>query len=108
MSELAFFIAGLAAAYCGFALVALAMAKHWRQAMGPGVDERAGPQPRAVVTLRAMGSALFGVSLVSMIYGNGRGFGVLLWVLSLSVSAYCVVATLALKPYWLRPIARLC
>jgi hypothetical protein len=108
MSELAFFVAALAAAYCGFALLALAMAKHWRQAMGPGVDERAAPQPRAVLTLRATGSALFVVSLAAMIYGNGPGFGVILWVLSLSVSAYGVVATLALKPYWLRPIACLC
>lgn len=108
MLELAFFAAALAAVYCGFALLALAMARHWRQAMGPGVAESAGPRSRAVVTLRAVAAVMIVVGLVLMIYRNGPGFGVILWVLSLSIGAYCVVATLALKPSWLRPIARLC
>lgn len=108
MSELLCFIAGLAAAYGGFALLALAMARHWRQAMGAHAGGREACPARAVVTLRTCGLVMIVLSLVLMVYGNGPGFGAILWVLSLSVGAYCVVATLALKPSWLRPIASLC
>ena len=108
MPELVGFMAALAAVYCGFALMALAMTRHWRQAMGTQAAERQTPRSRAALTLRICGVALIVMSLILLTRGSGPGFGTLLWILSLSIGGYSVVATLALRPAWLRPIARRC
>jgi hypothetical protein len=108
MPELIAFLTGFVAAFQGLACFALAIGRHWREAMSSGPGEREAPRPRAVLVLRASGIGMIAVSLALMVWGHGPGFGFLLWLLTLCLAGYSVVALLALKPALLRPIARLC
>ena len=108
MREVGSFLAALLAAYLGFGLIAVAMSRHWRQAMGPAAAVETGPAAHASVGLRVTGGVMLGASLAFVLYGSGPSFGAVLWVILLSLSAYSVVATLTFRPAWLRPLARLC
>jgi len=104
MRDIGLFLAAFLAAYVGFACLALAMVRHWREALGQDAGNSA-PGKTAVVTLRVLGVAALGVSLWLSIYGNGPSFGGTLWSVLISLGALAVVATLTWRPAWLRPMA---
>jgi len=93
-------LALLAAAYAGFALLALSQAQHWRTVVG------AAPLARSrVLSLRAIGGALIALSLILSLLRDGPSFGSLLWATVISLAALAVAFTLAWRPQMLRPLA---
>jgi hypothetical protein len=91
------------ACYVGFASLALSQDRHWHLVEGG----RHCP-PFLVVPLRAGGLAFLLLALVLALLRDGASFGSLLWATMISVTALAVVATLAWRARWLRPLARLC
>ena len=89
-------LAGLMAAWLGFALLALSQERHlsrfYQSNSHPVLSRRA---------QRAIGFIAIGVSLVCCIAGQGASFGSLLWVLSLSATAMATALTLTWRPHWL-------
>lgn len=87
--------------YFGFALLALSQDRHWL---------RAGGEPtcpaRLVTPLRGAGYGLLLAAWGLAMLRDGPSFGTLLWVTMLTVAALGVVATLAWRAAWLRPIVR--
>jgi len=94
-------LALLAAAYAGFALLALSQARHWRAVVG----DAALPRSRVLV-LRTLGAALIALSLLLAFTRDGPSFGSLLWGTAISLAALGVALTLAWHPRWLRVFAR--
>jgi len=87
---------GVAAAFVGFALIALSMPRHWQQVV-------ASPQPvRARRSGRALGSGLLAAALALCVLFDGWSFGLILWVTTLSAAAILVAFVLAWRPHWLR------
>ncbi|PWC35916.1 DUF3325 domain-containing protein [Azospirillum sp. TSO35-2] len=83
-------LAGFVLAYLGFAAVALTLERHWRDL----IDRRRGPLRRTVVRLRLSGTVCAVAALVVAIQRDGAAFGVLLWLLLLTVGALAVAATI--------------
>lgn len=92
-----------AACYLGFALLALSQDRHWHQ-----VDGARHCPPRLLIPLRTAGFTCLLLALVLALQRDGAGFGTLLWGTMVSIGAFAVVATLAWRPRWLRPLARFC
>jgi len=93
-------LALFAAAYAGFALLALSQARHWRTVVG------AAALPRSrVLLLRTLGGALIALSLLLALMRDGASFGSLLWATAISLAALAVAFTLAWRPRLLRPLA---
>jgi len=90
-------LALFAAAYAGFALLALSQARHWRTVVG----DAALPRSRVPV-LRAIGGALIALSLLLAFTRDGPSFGSLLWATAISLAALAVAFTLAWRPRLLR------
>jgi len=88
-----------AAAYCGFALLALSQARHWKRVMNAGVCPK-----RIVWALRACGYGLLGVCFVLALLRDGASFGSLVWATAISVGAVAVAFTLTWRPAWFRAI----
>ncbi len=101
--ETVLLVATATACYFGFALLALSQDRHWHQ-----VDGARSCPPRLVLPLRTAGFACLLLALVLALHRDGGSFGSLLWGTLISVCAFAVVATLAWRPRWLRPLARLC
>lgn len=102
MHEVLLLTAAAIACYVAFAMLALAMKRHWLEVTGaPKIA------PGLSVFLRVLATALLLASLYAAIVANGPSFGSTLWVFLLSVAALGVVATLTWKPVWLRPLALL-
>ena len=87
--------------YLGFALLALSQDRHWSRAGGEQTCPR-----RLVTPLRAAGYGLRLAALGLALLRDGPSFGTLLWATMLTVAALAVVATLAWRAAWLRPIVR--
>jgi hypothetical protein len=96
-------VAILAAAYLGFALLALSQDRHWLHLSGA----RHCP-PRIARILRVAGCALLVAGLGLALFRDGAGFGSLVWATTLTVGAFAVVCTLTWRPHWLRPLALAC
>jgi len=91
----------LGACYLGFALLALAQARHWAR-----VTAHARPPGRLRVRLlQGAGSTALAGSLLLALLRDGASFGALLWVTALSVAATAVAFTLTWRARWLRPLA---
>jgi len=93
-------LALLAAAYAGFALLALSQARHWRAVVGAAALPR-----RRVLVLRSIGGVLIALSLMLSLLRDGASFGSLLWATAISLAALAVAFTLAWRPRLLRPLA---
>jgi len=93
-------LALLAAAYAGFALLALSQAQHWRTVTGAAALPR-----RRMRGLRTIGAALIALSLLLSLLRDGPSFGSLLWATVISLAALGVAFTLAWRPGLLRPLA---
>jgi len=90
-----------AAAYAGFALLALSQARHWRAVVGDAALPR-----KQVLVLRTLGGALIALSLLLALMRDGPSFGSLLWATAISLAPLGVAFTLAWQPRWLRVFAR--
>jgi hypothetical protein len=101
MAEVWYFAAALAASCLGFCCLAMSMARHWQDITG----EQAGPHPASA--LRAVGYSTLAASLVLLWLLDGPGFGSVLWVLMLTVTAAAVAFVLTWRPTWLRALARM-
>jgi hypothetical protein len=75
----------------GLTAIALAMEVHWQQLKGPGAT----PPRRAVLGLRAFGAALLAAALALCLRADHASMAVLVWVMSLGVSALVVAFALA-------------
>lgn len=87
--------------YLGFALLALSQDRHWSRAGGKQTCPA-----RLIMPLRAGGYGLLLAALGLALLRDGPSFGALLWATMLTISALGVVATLAWRAAWLRPIVR--
>ncbi|WP_428669667.1 DUF3325 domain-containing protein [Reyranella sp.] len=87
--------------YFGFALLALSQDRHWLRAGGKQTCPA-----RLAMPMRAAGYGLLLAALGLALLRDGPSFGSLLWVAMLTIAALCVVATLAWRAAWLRPVVR--
>lgn len=76
----------------GFVLLALGQQRHWHAVIGEH-DLTSGVK----FCLRMAAAAFLSGSFFLALIRDGAGFGTLLWVNGLSVSAFAVVATIALR-----------
>jgi len=96
MREAFLLLALFALAFSGFALLASSQKKHWQRITGrKGMP----PSPRA---RRLFGGLFYLAALACALLRDGPSFGSILWVLTLSVSAFAVAMVLAGRPAWLR------
>ena len=86
--------------YVAFSCLALRQTRHWQAVAGA----KAGPSP-ARWLLGILGVLLLVASFVLSLAHEGTSYGILLWVTSLTMTAFGVVATLAFRPRFLRPVA---
>lgn len=86
-------LAVFAVAYTAFALLALGQARHAEAVAGAGARPR--PWLAGMLLATALGLA---------VWGEGWGFGLLLWATLVTIAATAVVATLTWRPHWLRPL----
>jgi len=93
MSEVVLLFGVFGAAFAGFACFALSQKPHWRKVMGTNA-----PRPGRTKLLRLAGSGGLALSLACAVVRDGPSFGLILWVLALSVSAFALAMMLA----WLR------
>lgn len=97
--EAALMLVGVAAAaYLGFALLALSQDRHWHHLGGARHCPR-----RTRIGLRVAGCALLATSLALALLRDGPSFGSLLWVTTLSVCGFAVACTLTLAGHKLLP-----
>lgn len=90
-------LVAFAAAYFGFACLALAMDRNWEQVFGQRV-ERSPYRGR----LLAIGWPLLALAYALCWLRDGASFGSLLWVVLIGAAAMAVAQTLAWRPRWLR------
>lgn len=100
MADALLLLSAFAAAYLGFAMLALSQVRHWTSV--------AGSEPQGRVRLighRIAGGAMIALSLAMALLRDGPSFGSLLWATAISIAALAVAFTLAWRPGLLRPIA---
>ena len=102
MPEMLLLLAVFAAAYLGFAALAMSQDRHWHHLGGSRHCPR-----RTSIVLRVVGWALLLAALLLALVRDGAAFGSLLWITVITVGALLVVATLSWRARWLRPAARL-
>ena len=102
MPETMLLLAIFAAAYLGFAALAISQDRHWHHLGGARHCPR-----RTCMVLRGTGWALLLTALVLALVRDGASFGSLLWATAITIGALSVVATLSWRARWLRPAARL-
>lgn len=98
MLEALLVIALLALHLSGLACLALAQDKHWQRLRIPRA-----PSSRTVF----IGWAGLASSLALAWVDQGAAFGSLIWILLLPLNGYALALTLAWRPQWVRPLARL-
>lgn len=98
MLELLLSTSLLALHLLGLACLGLAQDKHW-QALHVQGQRPSGIAP--------MGWASLASSLLLAWIYQGPAFGSLIWLLLMPPSGYVLALTLAWRPQWLRPLARL-
>jgi len=101
MSDTLLLLGVFAAAYAGFALLALSQGRHWTSAVSTALQCRV-----QIVVLRTVGGAMIAFSLGLALMRDGPTFGALLWATAISLAALAVAFTLAWRPGLLRPLAR--
>lgn len=99
MLEVIWLVLAALASYTGFACLALCLPRHWRSVSGAAL-----PAARAR-RLRAPGYALLVAGVACAVLRDGAGFGAVLAVMVLIMSAWAVSFTLTWRPHWLRPLA---
>ena len=100
MSDLTcLYAAGLAAAYLGWASLALSQEKYSLAVAITAINRP--------VKVRWLGACLLLLSLVASWTTDGASFGTLLGVIQLSASAILLSLTLAWRPHWLQSWGRL-
>ena len=90
----------LAAAYLGFALLALTQARPWQR-----LGHAEPPTGIRRLTLRTLGGLALVLSLILCLVRDGPSFGALLWATAISIAAAAVAFTLTWHPAQLRPLA---
>lgn len=98
MLELLLSISLLVLHLLGLTCLGLAQDKHWQALHVQG-------QRRSWIALLGWGS-LASSLLLAWVY-QGAAFGSLIWLLLLPPGGYALALTLAWRPQWLRPLARL-
>jgi len=99
MREALLLLALFGLAFSGFALFAASQKKHWQR-----ITEREGTPSRPRMR-RLLGGLSCLAALACALLRDGPSFGAILWVLTLSVSAFAVAMVLAGRPAWLRLLA---
>lgn len=97
MADSALLAASFLCAVCGMAWLALAMPAHWSQ-----VRSRAAYGPAVGRRLRSSGACALALSLVACCVADHPSVAALVWVMTLSASAFTVAMALAYRPRWLR------
>jgi hypothetical protein len=100
MREAAMLTMIFGASYVAFGCLALAQAPHWR-----AVAEAKDCPSMTRWLLRISGALFLAASLTLSLAHEGPSYGLLLWTTSLTITAFCVVATLAFRPRSLRFLA---
>jgi hypothetical protein len=100
MRDALFLLVAFAATYLAFACFALAQRRHWQAVTGSAECSRACRR-----ILKVAGVAGLAAGLAVILWREGLGYGVLLWTTQLTAAACCVVATLSLRPWLLKPLA---
>ena len=90
------------ASYVAFSCFALAQAPHWR-----AVAEAKDCPSVTRWLLRISGVLFLAAGLVLSLAHEGPSYGLLLWTTGLTITAFCVVVTLAFRPRFLGPLARI-
>jgi hypothetical protein len=88
-------VAALLTCFCGMAWLAIALPTHWQQVRG------AARPASSVRMLRLAGATALLVSLLTSLGVEHPSMAALVWVMSLSASAWAVALTLAWRPRWL-------
>ncbi|MBT0960824.1 DUF3325 family protein [Denitromonas iodatirespirans] len=96
----ALLLAACLAGYAGFGLLAVSMARHWRELAGD-----AALPPARCRALRRVGALAIAGSFALVLWRDGGGFGSLLGILLLSACATAVAFTLSARPRWLTGFA---
>jgi hypothetical protein len=102
MREAAMLTMIFGASYVAFSCFALGQAPHWR-----AVIEAKDCSSMTRWLLRISGVLFLIASLILSLAHEGPSYGILLWTTSLTMTALCVVATLAFRPRSLRLLARI-
>lgn len=92
---------GYGATVLGFAWLALALDSHWEQVRGSEP-----PSAGARRLLQGLGSLALLVSLIACLRADHASMAALLWIMLLAAGALTVAMTLAWRPRWLKPLAR--
>jgi hypothetical protein len=100
MRDALFSFAAFAVTYIALACLALAQRRHWQAVRGAADCPRSGRR-----VLKIGGAAGLATGFAIIVWREGADYGALLWVTQLSAAAFCVVATLSLKPRLLKPLA---
>jgi hypothetical protein len=100
MREAAMLAMIFGASYVAFSCLALGQAPHWR-----AVVEAKDCSSMTRWLLRISGVLFLAASLILSLAHEGLSYGLLLWTTSLTMTAFCVVATLAFRPRFLRLLA---
>jgi hypothetical protein len=87
--------------YTGFAMLAVSQVGNWVAVGGGAPISRQG-----MMAVRCAGWALLAAGLPAAVREHGSAFGTVLWIVSLSFSAFAVAMTLTWKAAWLRPLTR--
>ena len=98
MLDLLLVVSLLALHLLGLACLALAQDKHWKALSA---------YPRRQAWVAPMGWGGLALSLLLAWAYQGAAFGSLIWLLVLPPSGLVLAFTLARRPQWLRPLARL-
>lgn len=100
MLDVALVLLAFAAAYVGFASLALRQAPHWAAVSRARRGARPAAARRAVHLYR--GAAGLVLSFACTCVAEGWSFGVPLWVSMLAATGAGVTFTLTWRPHWLR------
>lgn len=91
--------------YMALAMIALMQERHWMSVMSRHVAQYSAPEGRR----RWQRCAVLGITagLMLCVAAHGPGFGIILWLLLLTLGALAVTFTLAWQPQRLRRLAKL-
>ena len=100
MRDAFFLFVAFAVTYLAFACFALAQRQHWQAVTNAADCSRSGKR-----ALKIFGGVGLAAALAIILWREGPNYGALLWVTQLPAAAFCVVATLSVKPRLLKPLA---
>jgi Protein of unknown function (DUF3325) len=100
MRDAFFLLVAFGVTYLAFACLALAQRQHWQAVTGATDCSLSGKR-----MLKTAGVAGLAAGLAVILWREGPDYGSLLWVTQLVPAAFCVVATLSMKPRLLKLLA---